>query len=219
MEWKWGKFRILLGQKLPTRTQRSLSHNAAEPVASLWLWDHHQHRQLRLAVITQRLVWEMAPRGSVLRLRAMEAEPEPPKGTSRDVSVLGDGHGCLFLCVWETLFRMTETYWRAKVITEVWSFLCDHGDLGTNMLVLTRENVSMFQLSGPGVTLFLRLALSGPGVKTLPFHCRGLEFHPGPGSSTGRVVRAKKDWVGLWATEWYSNSWSCESVSNSEYGL
>lgn len=44
------------------------------------------------------------------------------------------------------------------------------------MLVLTRENVGMFQLSGPGVTLFLRLGLSGPGVKTLPFHCRGLGF-------------------------------------------
>ena len=29
LEWKWGKFRILLGQKLPTRTQRSLSDNTA----------------------------------------------------------------------------------------------------------------------------------------------------------------------------------------------
>ena len=49
------------------------------------------------------------------------------------------------------------------------------------MLVLTRENVSMFQLSGPGVTLFLRLGLSGPGVKTLLFHCRELGFHPWSG--------------------------------------
>ena len=61
----------------------------------------------------------MAPRGSVLRLRAVEAEPEPPKSTSGDASVLGDGHGCLFLCVWETLFRMTEHLLKAKVITEV----------------------------------------------------------------------------------------------------
>ena len=49
----------------------------------------------------------------------MEAEPEPPKSTSGDASVLGDGHGCLFLCVWETLFRMTEHLLKAKVITEV----------------------------------------------------------------------------------------------------
>ena len=33
LEWKWGKFRILLGQKLPTRTQRSLSDNGAELLA------------------------------------------------------------------------------------------------------------------------------------------------------------------------------------------
>lgn len=63
------------------------------------------------------------------------------------------------------------------------------------MLVLTRENVGMFQLSGPGVTLFLRLGLSGPGVKTaLPLQGTWI---PGLGSSTGHVVRAKKDWVGL----------------------
>ena len=40
-----------------------------------------------------------------------------------------------------------------------------------------QEKVSTFQLSGPGVTLFLRLGLNGPGVKTLPFHCGGLRFH------------------------------------------